>query len=61
MINFKHSVTVKSTGCEFDPPSRKCNIYLNLYFHFFALVPRQSAALSSATPRHAVPPELGGK
>ena len=25
--------------------------YLNLYFHFFALVPRQSAALSFATQR----------
>ena len=32
------SVTVKSTGCRFDPHSRRLNIYLNLYFHFFALV-----------------------
>ena len=43
------SVTVKSTGFVFDPHSSKLNIYLNLYFHFFALVARQSAALSSAT------------
>ena len=54
------SVTVKSTGCGYDPKSRKCNIYLHLYFHFFALVSRISAALSSAT-RHAMSPELGGK
>ena len=26
------SVTVKATACEFDPDSRKLNIYLNLYF-----------------------------
>ena len=31
---------------------------LNLYFDFFALVSRLSAALSSAT-QHAMPPELG--
>ena len=37
------SVTVKSTGCGFDPHSRKLNIYLHLYFHFFFLVSRQSA------------------
>ena len=37
-------MTVKSTGCEFDPLSKKLNIYL--YFHFFA-------ALSSAT-QHAI-------
>ena len=35
----------------------KLNIY---YFHFFALAPRQSAALSSAT-QQAMPPEFGGK
>ena len=35
------SVTVKPTGCEFDPHSRRCNIYLNLYFPFFALVSKQ--------------------
>ena len=35
------SVTVKPTGCGFDPHSRKWNIYLNLYFNFFALVSRQ--------------------
>ena len=28
-------VIVKSTGCGLDPHSRKWNIYLNLYFHFF--------------------------
>ena len=26
-------VTVKPTGCGFDPHSRRWNIYLNLYFH----------------------------
>ena len=53
-------MTVKSTGCEFDPHSRRRNIYLNLYFHFFALVSRTGAALSSAT-QHAMPPEFGRK
>ena len=51
------SVTVKPTGCGFDPLSRRWNIYLNLYLHFFALVSRQSAALSSAT-QHAMSPEF---
>ena len=51
-------VTVKPTGCGFDPHSRRWNIYLNLYFHFFALVSKLSAALSSAT-QHAMPPEIG--
>ena len=51
-------VTAKPTGCGFDPHSRRWNIYLNLYFHFFALVSRLSAALSSAT-QHAMPPEFG--
>ena len=50
-------VTVTTTGCGFDPHSRRCNIYLNLYFHFCALVSRLSAALSSAT-QHAMPPEF---
>ena len=54
------SVIVKSTGCRFDSHSMKFNIYLHLYFHFFALVSRQSAALSSAT-QYAMPPEPGGK
>ena len=49
------SVTFKPTGCGFDPHSRRLNIYLNLYFHFLALVSRRSAALSSAT-QHAMPP-----
>ena len=53
-------VTVKLTGCGFDPHSTIWNIYLNLYFHFFALVSRQSAALSSAT-QHTMPPESGRK
>ena len=53
-------VTAKPTGCGFDPHSRRGNIYLNLYFHFFALVSRLSAALSSAT-QHAIPPEFGRK
>ena len=35
-------------------------IYIYLYFHFFALVSRQSAALSFAT-EHAMPPEFCGK
>ena len=43
------SVIVNATCCGFDPHSQKLNIYLNLYFHFSALVSRQSAALSSAT------------
>ena len=54
------SVTVKPTGCGFDPHSRRWNIYLNLYFYFFPLVSRQIAALSSAT-QHAMPPESGRK
>ena len=54
------SVTVKPIGCGFDPRSRRRNIYLYLYFHSFALVSRQRAALSSAS-QHAMPPELGGK
>ena len=35
-------------------------MYLNLYFHFFALVSGQSTALSSAT-QHAKSPEFSGK
>ena len=51
------SVTVNTTGCGFDPHSRRRNIYLNVNFHFLALVSRQSAALNSAT--HATPLEFG--
>ena len=51
------SVTVNSIGCGFHPLLRKLNIYLYLYFHFFALVSRQSAALIFAT-QHAMLPEL---
>ena len=54
------SVTINPTGCGFEPHSRRWNIYLNVYFHFFALVSRSSAALSSVT-QHAMPPELGRK
>ena len=54
------SVTAKWTGCGFDSHWRKLNIYLNFYFHFFALVSRQSAAMSSAT-QHAMPPVFGEK
>ena len=52
------SVVVQPTGCGFDPHSRRRNIYLNLYFHFFALVSKLSAGLSSTT-QHAMPPEFG--
>ena len=51
------SVTLKSTGYGFDPHSRRCNIYLNVYFHFFALVSRRSGALCSAT-QYAMPPKF---
>ena len=53
------SILLYAMGCGFDPHSRKRNIYLNLYFHFFVLVSTQRAALSSAT-QHAIF-ELGGK
>ena len=43
------SVTVKATGCGFDPCSRKLNLYLNLFIFSFFMVSRQSAALSSVT------------
>ena len=48
------------TGCGFESHSRRWNINLNLYFHFFTLVSRLSAALSSAT-QHAMSLELGRK
>ena len=54
------SVSVRTSGCGFDPHSRKLNIDLNLYFYFFVLVSRRSAALSSAT-WHAMLPEFDGK
>ena len=53
-------MTVKWTGCGFDPHSRKWNTYLHLYFDFFVLVSRQSAVLSSAT-QHVMLPDYGGK
>ena len=49
---------VKSTGCGFDPYSKKINIKLHLYFYFSALVSRQSATLSYVF-QHAMRPELG--
>ena len=56
------SVTVQPTGLWVRSPldSRIWNIYLHLYFHFFALVSGQSAVLSSAT-QHAMPPGFGKK
>ena len=39
---------------------KSCWQILFLYFHFFALVSRLSAAFSSAT-QHAMPPEFGRK
>ena len=59
IINIKKKLALNATGCRYDSHSRKCNIYLNLYFHFFALVSRQSAALSSAT-QHAMRPKFDG-
>ena len=47
IIFYLFTICIDSTGCGFDPHSRRWNIYLNLYFHFFALVLRLSAALSS--------------
>ena len=44
------------TGCGFDPHMRKQNIYLHLYFHFFALVLRRGVEF-----QHAMPPDSGGK
>ena len=53
-------INSKSTGCGFDPHSRKWHIYLHLYIHFFPLVASQSTALSSAT-QHAIPPKFKRK
>ena len=50
-------LTVKVTGCGFDPHSLKLNVYLNFYFNF-ALMLRQSAALKSIT-QHVRLPEFG--
>ena len=52
-------MTVNGTGYGFDAYSMKLNIYLNSYFHFFVLVSRQIAALSSAI-QQAMSPEFGG-
>ena len=48
-------MTVKSTGCGFDPYSRKINVYLHLYFHFFALMSRPLNTQCLPMPK------LGGK
>ena len=40
-------VIVSATGCRFEP-FRKLSNYLNVYFHFFALVTRQSVALNTS-------------
>ena len=55
--SWQKRVSVSATVCGFYYNSRKTNIS---YFNFFALVPRQNAAMSSAT-QHAMPPEFGGK
>ena len=50
-------MTINAIGCGFDPHSRK---YLfKFIFLFFALVSKQSATLSFASP-HAMP-SVGGK
>ena len=54
------SLTVNGSGCGFYSHSRRWSIYLNLYFHFFALVSRWSAELRSAT-QYAMPPKFGEK
>ena len=51
------TVTVNATGCGFDSHSMKLK---KKYFHFFALVWIQSAALRPAT-RPSIPSEFGGK
>ena len=51
------SVTVKSTGCGFR---EEIKYLFTFIFHFFALVSRTSAALSSAT-QHAMYSEFGRK
>ena len=51
-------VTVKPTEIGSIPTRGDEIFYLNLYFHFFALVSRLSAALSSAI-HLAMPPEFG--
>ena len=51
-------MTVNVSDCGFDSHSR--NIYLNVYFHFFALVSRQSVTLGFIN-EHAMAPEFSGK
>ena len=51
-------MTVELTGFGFDPHSRRLNIYLNLYFHFFAPLSRHSAVLSNTDTRFPTPTQL---
>ena len=54
-----HKVSLKTRlVVDLIPIRGDWNIYLNLYFHFFALVSRTSTALTSAT-QHAIPLEFG--
>ena len=50
--------TVSAIGCGLEPHAKN-EIHIE-YFHFLALLTRQSAALSFAT-QHAMPPEFAGK
>ena len=60
VMQWHKCVTVNAPGCGFDPQSGKRNIYLNLYFHFFALAATPSAALSTANP-YAMPSKFSEK
>ena len=51
---------VKPNGCGFESPLEEMKYLLKFIFLFFALVSRQSAALSSAT-QYAMPPESSRK
>ena len=56
-----HSVDCKIDWLWIRSPFEEKKYLLKIYiFHFFALVSRQNAALSSAT-QHAMHPEVGGK
>ena len=43
------SVTVNVTGNGFDPQSWKLNIYLHLYFHFFAVEAKRGVEFRHST------------
>ena len=49
MYVWNYEVSLKSTGCGFDPLSRKSNIYLYLYFHFVALVAKRGVEFRHLT------------